>query len=551
MQEAISTSSFRHCFLFAACSLLLSTPLLGEAFRTTPPDSFTLNPRDIALHHPVTASNVTAQLYFDQGLTFIYAFNHEAAYWSFLKAAEADPQMPMAYWGMALTLGSNINMDAPASRVKEAYQLVQKAQALSTSLTKNEESYLQALAKRYSANPDADSKQLAADYSLAMKQLVAQFPDDLDAATLFAESLLNLHPWHQWSQTGEPLEGTLEAVQTLESVLKRQPHHLGANHYYIHAIEASPHPERALMSAQRLETSLRTSGHIVHMASHIYLLVGDYHKAAECNENAAIQDRLYIQAYGTEGIYPVHYLSHNLYFLSRAYSMEGRFADAKRAADELQALYLPHAHSMPELEYYLSASPFVLLRFHQWESVLSLPEPSLPLTHALWRFSRARALAGIGNLSQAKEELRLFESEKTRLPASLEFGYNLAAQVLAIAQLVAESAIQRQELNLSLAITSLERAVELQDALHYNEPPDWFFPLRESLGKLLFEEGRFADAERIFRQDLALHPRNGRALFGLKESLKAQGKRDDYQWVNREFEQAWMYSDRPLRMDDL
>jgi len=523
--------------------------LLADQFPFEPPQNFTLSPKYIKLHHPVTAKTIAAQLYFDQGLTLIYAFNHDAAYWSFLRASQEDPKMPMAYWGMALALGTNINMAITPERAKVAFDAVQKAETLASNATESERDYIHALSLRYPSASQADPKKSALQYSQAMRKLSDKYPEDLDAGVLFAESLMDLNPWSQWSLDGKPLEGTLEAVEKLESVLKKDPGNLGANHYYIHVVEASLHPEYALICAERLSSMLPASGHILHMPSHIYILVGDYHKAALANEEAVAADREYIREYGIEGIYPVHYLTHNLYFLSRAYAMGGCFSSAKRAAEDLAAFYAPHFKHMPELEYYACSPAFVLLRFHQWKEILALPEPSndMQLVHILWHFHRAAAFASLGDLAKADEERKLFLAEKAKAPSDLMFGYNKADKILKIAEYFLDSKLSEG----SKAIDFLRKAVSEQDTLRYNEPPDWSFPIREALGGALLRLKRYEEAAAVFREDLEKHPRNGRSLFGLKETLSAQSKVHDLFWVDKEFQQAWLYSDTNLTINDL
>jgi tetratricopeptide (TPR) repeat protein len=386
-----------------------------------------------------------------------------------------------------------------------------------------------------------------------MRELVSKYRDDLDATVLFAESLLDINPWNQWSLEGKPLPGTMEAVHTLESVLKRDPTHLGANHYYIHAVEASKHPEVALVSANRLKTLLPSSGHILHMPSHIYLLVGDYHEAARTNEEAVAADREYIRQYGEGGIYPVHYLSHNYYFMSRAYTMEGNFDRAKDAADELLQFYLPHFKHMPELEEYASAPLTVLITFHRWKDILNIPKPNdeMKTINVLWHFGRSIAFAHLGDLTKALEEQTNFDKEKDKLSVELKFGYNEAKKILTIADLSLKATLAEVQNKNSEAFNFLTQAVAEQDTLHYDEPPDWFFPIRETLGGLLLRTKKSKEAEIVFREELKRHPRNGRALFGLKESLKDQSKLYDYYWVNEEFQKAWKYSDSQLTRNDL
>lgn len=528
--------------------------LVAHDFPLTPPENFILNPKYIALHHPVQTEKVLAQLYFDQGLTFIYAFNHDAAFWSFLRASEVDPNMSMAYWGMALSLGPNINMEMPSKIGEKAYIIVQKALQLSANASENEKDYIQALVQRYSSDSSVSAKQLATRYSQAMQKLTEKYPEDPDAAVLYAESLLDINPWNQWSFDGKnPLEGTLEAIEALEGVLKRFPEHLGANHYYIHAIEASDHPERALISADRLRTILPSSGHILHMPSHIYLLVGDYAQAVSSNIAAVAADRAYIREYGMEGIYPLHYLSHNLYFLSRAYTMEGRFGDAKQAADDLTAFYVSSFNKMEDLEYYASAPLTVLISFHRWKDILQMETPSkdMKVTTTLWRYGRALAFANLGEINKALEEQRLFLENRKDIKEDFTFGYNRASQILDIANDSLAAKLAEKQGKMDQAIASLKHAIDIQDRLRYNEPPDWFYPARISLGALFLRMQKPQEAEVVFRNELRRHPRNGRALFGLKESLNMQSKFVDNYWVNQEFEKAWQNSSITLNNNEL
>src|SRR5262252_9929213 len=287
------------------------------------------------LHHPVSTRNLQAQQFFDQGLRFIYAFNHDEAARSFQHAADLDPTLAMAYWGVAEAVGPNYNDPADPERYKRANEAVQKAVDLTSGASPSEQAYIQAMAKRFPADPNSDLKKAAEDYRDAMRQVVAKFPDDLDAATLFAEAGMNLHPWGLWHQDGSPEAGTEEIVATLESVLKRDPNHLGAIHYYIHAVEASNNPERALAGANRLAALAPNAGHIVHMPAHIYIRTGDYEAAVQTNEKAAEVDRTYIKEAGVQGIYPMMYYSHNLHFVAMCGAMNGRYAEARKSADML------------------------------------------------------------------------------------------------------------------------------------------------------------------------------------------------------------------------
>ena len=495
------------------------------------------------VHHPVSTRSAEAQRFFDQGLALIYAFNHDEAARSFRRAAELDPKMPMAYWGVALAVGPNYNLpEVDPAQAKAAYEAVQKAVELAAQAPEPERAYAQALAKRYSADPKADRKNLLVEYKKAMGELAKLYPDDLDAATLYAESAMNLRPWRLWTPDGKPAEGTEEIIAVLESVLKRNPNHTGANHYYIHAVEASPWPERALASAERLKTLAPKAGHLVHMPAHVYMRVGDYEQAAQANEAAIEADRATIKATGAEGIYPLMYYSHNIHFLAVARAMQGRHADALKAADQLFDHVGPHVKDMPMLEFFLPARTLLQVRFRRWDDILASarPDAKLAVTTALWHFARGVAYAAQGKVDEAEKERREFLAVKETVPAEAMYSdQNKARDVLAAAAAVldARTALARQDRKAALG--HLRTAVKAEDALNYIEPADWFLPARETLGAVLLLDGDAAEAEKVFRADLAKNPRNGRSLFGLRESLKAQKKDYAARMVDLEFRQAW------------
>jgi tetratricopeptide (TPR) repeat protein len=506
-----------------------------------------------SFHHAISTTSKEAQQFFDQGLTLVYAFNHEAAVRSFKRAAELDPQMAMAYWGIALALGPNINLDVDPERERAAYDAVQKALVLAAKAPENERGYINALAKRYSTDPKADLRKLAVDYKNAMGDLVRQFPDDLDAATLYAESGMDLRPWQLWAKDGKPAEGTQEIVSVLESVLRRNPNHIGAIHYYIHAVEASPHPERALPYVAKLPASVPAAGHLVHMPAHIYMRTGDYDNAARSNEVAAKADEAFFKLTGTAGMYPVMYYNHNLHFLAIAYGMEGRFADAMRAARQLEGNVGPHVKEIPMLEGFMTTSTLMLVRFRRWDDILKLPQadPSRPATSAVQHFARGMAYAATGKTENASNELKAMVEARKAVPAEASFGLNSAASILQIAEDVLSARIFVAKHDNNAAIALLRKAVEIEDSLAYDEPPAWFLPVRESLGGALMLKGDYTEAERTFRADLEKNPRNGRSLFGLMESLKAQGKRQEASTLQKEFESAWKNSDVKLNLGEL
>ena len=540
--------------MLIALTLLVPAAALGQHSHSTKanePYSLTSGLGDV--NHPVSTANPEAQKFFNQGLAYMYGFNHEEAVRSFKRAASLDPQLAMANWGIALALGSNYNLQADAPQLKEAYTNLQKALALSQKSSERERAYIEALGKRYSNDSQADRQKLALDYKNAMGEVVKRYPDDLDAATLFAESMMNLRPWKLWSLDGKPAEGTEEIVAVLEGVLRRNPNHIGANHYYIHAVEASGNPERALPSAARLGKLAPKAGHLVHMPSHIYIRTGDYHEAAQVNADAIVADREYIATVGAQNLYSMMYYNHNMHFLAAAHAMKGRFADSIKAARELEANVKPHLKAMPMLEMFMPYTSVTLVRFSKWDEILKTrqPDPEMKITTAFWHFARGMALAGMNKPADADSEFKAFQSVIKTIPADSGFGNNSAQDVLRVAEqmLAGKIAMARGEKQAALAL--LRKAVEAEDSVSYNEPPDWDLPTRELLGGALLVSGDYAEAEEVFRAEIAKHPRNGRALFGLVESLKRQGKDSSAQMVQREFEKAWETADTKLTVEHL
>jgi tetratricopeptide (TPR) repeat protein len=508
------------------------------------------------LHHPVSTKNEDAQKFFDQGLRLIYAFNHDEAERSFAKAAELDPNLAIAYWGVAEAVGPNYNDPASDERFVKAHGAIQKAVDLSGNASKSEKAYIMAMAKRFPADPKADRRKAAEDYHDAMREVWKAFPDDLDAATLFAESGMNLHPWGLWHVDGTPEAGTEEIVATLESVIKRDPNHLGAIHYYIHAVEASNNPERALAGANRLAALAPSAGHIVHMPAHIYIRTGDYAAAVKTNEEAADVDRAYIKASGAQGIYPMMYYSHNLHFIAMCSAMNGNYAEAKKAGDMLADHVGPHVKEMPPLEGFMTIPLAVAIRFHKWDDILAMPAPpaEMKTTTGFWHFARGMAFAGKGQVSEAEAEYKIISDAEKATPPDAIFQMpinNKTKDILKIAEdvLGAQIAIARKD-NAS-ALSQLKEAVAIQDTLKYGEPPDWFYPVRESLGGVLLKTGDNKAAEQVFRDDLARNPRNPRSLYGLHQALKAQERNYDATFVEKEFRDSWKGGEATLTVADL
>ncbi len=503
-------------------------------------------------HHAIATTNPDAQRYFDQGMTLMFGFNHAEAVRSFQRAAELDPKAAIAHWGMGLALGPNYNRDidpVDAARNKAAYEAVERGLPLAKNGPPRELAYLKALAKRYSLDDKADKHQLEVDYMKAMGEVARAFPDDLDAKLLYAEAIVNLRPWKLWSPDGKPAEGTLEAVAAIEDVLRRDPDHIGANHYYIHALEASPYPERALISADRLGALIPWQGHLVHMPAHIYIHTGHYDRAAKVNEDAIKADEEYFQFNPAKGTYRMMYYHHNIHFLWYARMQQGRYEQARRAADKLYASIAADVKHMPMLEAFMLMPMFTDLRFQRWEKVLQapLPDRSLKLSRAVWHYARALAASAQGMPQEAALQQKSFEAARKEFPADAQYMTNSVAKVLDVAAAVLEARLASDP---AAAVAHWRKAVAFQDELAYGEPPDWYYPVRESLGAALLRAGQAKDAEAVFREDLQKTRRNGRALFGLMESLRAQKRDADADLVRLQFERVW--KDGPaLRLADL
>jgi len=494
------------------------------------------------VYHPVTTNDREAQAFFDQGLKLVYGFNHDEARKAFQRAAAIDPKLAMAWWGVALTLGPNYNLPVDPEREKAGYDAAQQALSLKQNASELERAYIDALVVRYSNDPKPDLHALDVAYKDAMAKLAARYPDDLDAATLYAESMMNLNPWHLWSHEGKPAAGTEEIVATLESVLKRDPNHLGANHYYIHAVEASPNPERALPSAARLEKLAPAAGHLAHMPAHIYARVGDHDASAHCNTVAAAADEKYIADSHAKGVYPLMYYSHNLHFLAYADCMRGDFAEAKSAADKLVANVTPGIKEMPMLEGFLPTPMVVLFAFERWNDLAKLPapDPSLKITNAVWHSFRGFALAGLGKPADAEKDQKAFRDLAAQIPPNTMYDQlNTTGQVFKIHEHLLAAAIAVCRHDTKAAIDSLKEAVAAQDALNYSEPPAWYPPVRPTLGRALLEANQVEDAEKVFRADLERNPRNARALTGLRDCLKAQNQNYEADQIDRQFHDVW------------
>ena len=506
--------------------------------------------------HRIATRSPMAQRLFNQGLVLLFGFNHGQAIRMFQRASELDPKAPMPLWGVALAYGPNINdFEMDRDRATTADEYVRKALAVAVNGTERERAYIDALSKRYSSDPAADLKQAQVAYKDAMAALAKRYPDDLDAQTLYAESLMDLRPWQLWTRDGQPSDVTGEVVRVLESVLRRDPRHPGANHYYVHTMEASPTPEKALPSARRLETLVPAAGHLVHMPAHIYARTGNFVASARSNAAAAAVDERYMQRTNTRrGMYPLMYYNHNVHFESYAAAMAGQFGRAKRSADKLTRNVTPYISEMPMIEAFVPQQYYVLLRFSRWDDILALPAPaaSLQLTTILWHYARACAWAGKSEPARAREQQRAFlEGAKVVPPETPVGALNTAGQLFRVARPLLEGRIAAAAGDRAGAIEHYQTAVAAEDELAYDEPPAWYYPVRETLGGALLAAGRPVEAEQVFRDDLKYNPGNGRSMFGVWRSIEAQGKRAAARRARTEFRRVWAVADVTLTVGGL
>ena len=502
------------------------------------------------LHHPVTTktNSTLAQKFFDQGLTLVYAFNHDEAADSFRQAAQLDPNLAMAYWGIALSLGPNINQPEDTDRGKAAYAAILKAKSLETNASAPEREYIDALANRYA--PDGKmNNDLQLAYANAMRKVAHDNPDDPDAGALFAESMMDLHPWELWTLDGKPADGTPEVVATLEGVIAKYPDHLGANHYYIHAVEASPDPGRALDSAHRLPKLAPAAGHIVHMPAHIYFRTGDYDASATANEAAIKADKVYLRERNPKGIYPMMYVPHNIQFLWASYMMEGNSRGAFKAARELDdSVPLDAVRQMLSMEVMTPTRYFTEARFGKWDAILKekAPPADLKYTTAIWHYARGLAFAAKNRPDDALAEKKKLDAIVAATPPDRIVGFNSANRLLTMASATLAGEIASAQSHHDDAIKNLKDAVAIQDALNYEEPPAWYFPVRETLGMELLAAGNNADAEQVFRDDLKQYPENGWSLNGLAICLRARNASDEAASVDARLKKAWAHADVSL-----
>ena len=502
------------------------------------------------VHRTISTTSPLAQRYFDQGLALAWAFNHDEATRSFAKAAEIDPHCASCYWGVSLTVGPNYNLPfLSAERAKVAREALVKALANAQHSSPVEQDLIAALARRYPDDRPLDAggaARVLSAYAAAMHKVAARFPDDLDVQTLYAESLMNLHAWKLWTPAGVPVPGTNEIVATLERVLSRDPDHPGANHYYVHVLEASPHPEKALESAMRLPGLAPGAGHLVHMPAHIYQRIGRYEAAADANRKAAVLDEIYEKTTVPPDYYVLMYSSHNYQFLAASAAMEGRRSEAISAADRSRAL-VPDSmlFVIPGYDWYIAEMYTARVRFGLWNELLGMPVPDsrLPGLMVGYLYGRAMAQAATRRIAQARQtlaRLRVFAGE---LPKDTSAGQNSLTDILAVSISMIEARIAEAEHRDLDELRSLRNAVNIEDGLAYNEPRDWFVSCRHALGAALLAAHKPDQAEAVYRDDLRNNPDNGWALFGLQAALRAQGKVGEAARTYQTFKSAWRHAD--------
>ena len=499
---------------------------------------------NLGSHHKRISTRVEAtQQYFDQGLRLVYGFNHAEAIRSFTRAAELDPTCAMCYWGIALAYGPNVNAPMDSASGVAAYAAAQKALALKSHGTAAERAYIEAVAQRYAEVPPTDRTRLDTVYSRAMGRVANTYPKDLDAATLYAESLMDLRPWNYWKPNGTPYPGTNEIVRQLKKVISRNPNHPGACHYYIHAVEAV-NPKAAVPCAERLARLMPGEGHMVHMPAHIYIRVGRWNDAVEANQHAIHTDEEFIEGQHPMGVYPLAYYPHNIHFLAFASTMAGRSAQAIEASNTLTSkVNLDVARQVAMLQEMVPYHALTLTTFGKWDEVLAepLPPEDIRFSYAMAQYARGVAHAAKEQWPEAQTALETVTGINAATPEGAD---GKTALSIAVHALSGEIATRRGDLD--AGIKHFREAAKIEDGGLYFEPPKWYYPIRHSLGAALVKAGRNAEAEKVYREDLRRFPENGWSLFGLTQALRAQGKDTEAAAVEARFHRAWASTDVTL-----
>lgn len=502
-------------------------------------------------HYPVTTTSKTAQKYFNQGLVLGFGFNHAEAARAFRQCAIEDPNCAMCYWGLAFVLGPNYNAPMEVDVLPAALEAIQQARLVMHNASVKERAMIEALATRYPPSKDVDGTPYYEAFANRMKELMQTYPDDLDIAVITAEALMNLHPWDMWEKNGTPRPWTPEIVQIIEGVLAKSPRHPQAAHLYIHAVEASKDPERALTASRMLESRVPGSGHLLHMPSHIYLNTGHYHDGTLANERAVKEDSSYIASCQVAGVYPIAYYPHNWHMLAACAALEGQgdraLEASKYMADFVVAKELMNEPFLAEgLQHYYSIPWFIMIKFAMWDAILRepAPDPQYRYASAIWNYAQGMAHAANGSFDRAAQNMKAIRDAgmDTSLTKQKVWGFNSVENILKLAEQILQGEVVRRQGHFDIAARFFEQAVAIEDQLVYVEPPDWFFSSRHHLGDALLKAGRYADAEKVYRTDLEEYKNNGWALMGLYKSLLGQGKSSEAQDVLLKFKEAWKYA---------
>lgn len=499
---------------------------------------------------PITSRQPEVQDYINQGLMLAYGFNHAEAARSFFQAARLDSTCAMAYWGFAYALGPNYNGGMEDDNYQRAYQAILAAQQHAHRASKREQVLIAALAKRYTAEPPEDRSALDLAYATAMKKAYQQFPNDADIAVLYAEALMILHPWDLYiKETKAPQAWTAEIVMLLEKLIQQHPRHAGAHHFYIHAIEASKEPEKALGSARVLDSLVKGAGHLLHMPSHIYINTGDYHLGTISNLNAIAADSIYTTACHAQGMYPLAYYPHNQHFLAATATLEGHAALAWQAALAVQqhtAKDLMYQPGWGTLQHYYSIPYYVGVKFNMYDNLINMPAPAQELIYprALWHYARGMAFLGKNKLQNSQQELDklMALAADTSLQHITIWDINTSADLVQIAKRVLQASLDMKQQRQQRAISLFKEAIAIEDQLNYNEPPDWFFSVRHYLGDALLNEKKFKEAEQVFQQDLQIWKNNIWALQGLHKALLAQHKTQEAKPIKLAMDKAGQFA---------
>lgn len=506
------------------------------------------------IHYPVTTTSKLAQRYFDQGLLLAYGFNHAEAARSFQEAARQDPDCAMAYWGLAWVLGPNYNAGMEPDVLPRALEAIAEAKLRLHKASPKEQALIHAVAKRYPPNTETEPAPYYEAFADAMRKVMQQYPDDADIAAITAEALLDLHPWDLWEKSGQPKPWTPEIIAIGDRVLALHPNHPQGLHLQMHIMEASPNPEKVLHHADALRHRVPGSGHLTHMPSHLYINTGHYHEGALANERAVKIDSAYVESCHAAGIYPLAYYPHNWHFLAACAALEGRGKRALEAArymaDHTVDQELMRDPSLATLQHYYSIPWYILVKFERWDDILMEPQPDSALVYPriIWHYARGMAFCGKNNAAAARRELAAIAALEPNesLKTMTIWDINNALDLVHLAQNVLGGEIAFRSGDMATAIRLYRTAVEQEDALNYNEPPDWFFSVRHPLGRVLLAANRYPEAEQTFRDDLKTLKENGWALWGLYHSLLKQGKTAEARAVKKRFDAAWKWADAPL-----